>query len=154
MSARAAPLHNPAELDFIGCDDRTGIVVFQSASGHDAARVNTTALDTGTGAIICDCKAAEFGRICWHQDHVVNAWHQTPAMRAARYLSPVALLNQGRKAAAMVATYRKRCGRPLQDDVLTLVASRSEWRRRVAQAATLAPTLIQDARGGDRPLAA
>ncbi|HEY8598510.1 MAG TPA: hypothetical protein VIL85_08775 [Thermomicrobiales bacterium] len=75
-------------------------------------------------------------------------------MRACRFLSPIALLNQGHKAAAMVATYRARCGRPLQDDVLTLVASRSEWRRRVAQAAALAPTLIQDARGGDRRLAA
>ena len=62
------------------------------------------------------------------------AWHRIPAMRAARYLSATALLNQGRKAAAMVDTYRTRCGRPLQDDVITLVASRSEWRRRAALA--------------------
>ena len=61
-------------------------------------------------------------------------------MRACRFLSPVALLNQGRKAAAMVATYRARCGRPLQDDVIALVASRSEWRRRAA----LAPAPVAD----------
>ncbi len=146
MSAATKSLDSPAELTFIGCDDQTGIAVFQSASTHDAARVNTTALDTTTGTILCDCKAAEFGRVCWHQDHVVTAWHRSPAMRAARYLSPVALLNQGRKAAAMVATYRQRCGRPLQDDVIALVASRSEWRRRAA----LAPAPVAD----DLPLAA
>jgi len=134
MSARTAPLHNPAELTFIGGDDQTGIVVFQSPSEHDAERVNTTAVDTSTDAIICDCKGAEFGRVCWHADHIAAAWHQSPALRACRFLSPTALLNQGRKAAAMVATYRARCGRPLQDDVITLVASRSEWRRRAALA--------------------
>jgi hypothetical protein len=134
MSARTAPLHSPAELTLIGADDRTGIVVFQSASEHDAERVNTTALNTATGAIICDCKGAEFGRVCWHADHIAAAWRQNPAIRACRFLSSTALINQGRKAAAMVATYRTRCGRPLQDDVIALVASRSEWRRRAALA--------------------
>ncbi len=134
MSTATALLHRPAELTFIGCDDQTGIVVFQSPSEHDANRVNTTALDTSTGAIICDCKAAEFGRVCWHADRIAAAWRQTPAMRACRFLSSTALLNQGRKAAAMVNTYRARCGRPLQDDVIALVASRSEWRRRAALA--------------------
>ena len=139
MSTATKTLHRPAELALIGCDDRTGIVVFQAASAHDAHRVNTTALDTTTGQILCDCRAAEFGRVCWHADHVAAAWRQTPAMRACRFLSPGALLNQGRKAAAMVATYRARCGRPLQDDVLMLVASRSEWRRRAALAEGQAP---------------
>ncbi len=32
MSARTAPLHKPDELDFIGCDDQTGIVVFQTTA--------------------------------------------------------------------------------------------------------------------------
>ncbi len=134
MSTATAPLHSTAELTFIGGDETTGIVVFQSASEHDAERVNTTALDTSTGAIICDCKAAEFGRVCWHADHIVNAWHQTHAMRVCRCLASTALLNQGRKSAAMVATYRQRCGRPLQDDVIALVAARCEWRRRQATA--------------------
>ncbi len=140
MFTATATLHSPAALTLIGGDDQTEIVVFQSASEHDANRINTTALDTVTGAIICDCKAAEFGRVCWHADHIAHAWHQSLAMRACRYLSPVALLNQGRKAAAMVATYRTRCGRPLQDDVLLLVASRSEWRRRAALAPLLFPS--------------
>jgi hypothetical protein len=135
MSTATAALHAPSELTFIGADDRTGIVVFQAASAHDPNRVNTVALDTMTGDIICDCTGAEFGRRCWHIDHVVAAWQQTPAMHAARCLTETALLNQGRKAAAMVATYRERVGRPLADDVITLVAARSEWRRRAARAA-------------------
>ncbi len=139
MSVRTASFHRPAELTLIGCDDHTNITVFQADSAHNAERVNTVALDTSTGEIICDCKGAEFGRVCWHADHVVAAWHQTPAMQACRWLSPVALINQGRKCAAMVATYRQRCGRPLQDDVLLLVASRSEWRRR---AATTTPLVV------------
>ncbi len=134
MSAATKTLHSTADLTFIGCDDRTEIVVFQTASEHDANRVNTTALNAITGVIICDCKGAEFGRVCWHQDHVVTAWHQSPAMRACCFLSSTALINQGRKAAAMVATYRQRCGRPLQDDVIALVAARCEWRRRQATA--------------------
>jgi hypothetical protein len=35
----------------------------------------------------------------------------------------------------MVNVYRQLCGRALPDDVLTLVAARSEWRRRAALAA-------------------
>ena len=138
MSTATVLLHTPAELTLIGCDDHTNIAVFQADSHHDAERVNTVALDTVTGHILCDCKGAEFGRVCWHADHVAAAWHHTPAMHACRYLSPVALVNQGRKCAAMVATYRQRCGRPLQDDVTALVAARSEWRRR--EAVTLVTT--------------
>ncbi len=135
MSSTTAALHTPSELTFIGADEQTGIVVFQAASSHDAERVNTVALDTTNGAIICDCTGAEFGRVCWHQDHVVAAWEQGPAMQAARWLTEVALLNQGHKAAQMVKVYRERCGRPLGDDVTALVAARSEWRRRAARAA-------------------
>jgi len=39
----------------------------------------------------------------------------------------------------MVSIYRARIGRPLQDDVATLVAVRCEWRRRHAARATVAP---------------
>ncbi len=152
MSTTTAALHTPSELSFIGADDHTNIVVFQSTSEHDTNRVNTTALDTVSGAIICDCKAAEFGRVCWHADHIAAAWRQTPAMRACRCLSSTALINQGRKAAMMIATYRQRCGRPLQDDVLTLVASRGEWRRRAALAGGRTPVAIVTERS--LPLAA
>jgi len=144
MSTATAPLHSTAELTFIGGDDQTEIVVFQSASTHDAERVNTTALDLITGAIICDCRAAEFGRVCWHADHIAAAWRQTPAMCACRFLASTALINQGRKAAAMVATYRVRCGRPLQDDVIALVAARAEWRRRTATAVPLVVAVAAD----------
>jgi hypothetical protein len=134
-SALTASRHTPAELALVGADDRTDIVVFRAPSASDAARVNTVALDTRTGEILCDCKGAEFGRRCWHADHVVAAWHRTTAKQAARHLSPQGLPNAGRKAARMVGVYRQRVGRPLGDDVLTLVAARSEWRRRAALAA-------------------
>ena len=151
MSTATALLHSPGHLTFIGCDDLTGIAVFQAASAHDAARVNTTALDTVTGQILCDCKGAEFGRRCWHADHAVAAWHNTPAMVAARALADAALLRRGRKLAAMVGTYRARIGRPLPDDVTALVAARGEWRRRAA----LAPAPpFQDEIEHDLPLAA
>jgi hypothetical protein len=135
MSIATAPLHTPAELALVGADDRTDIVVFQAPSASDATRVNTVALDTRTGEILCDCKGAEFGRVCWHADYVVAAWQRTTAIIAARSLTPEGLLAMGRKAAHMVGVYRQRCGRALPDDVLTLVAARSEWRRRAALAA-------------------
>ena len=151
MSTATAARHTPAELTFVGADDLTGIAVFQAASAHDAARVNTTALDTTTGATLCDCKAAEFGRVCWHMAHALAAWQRTPAMRVARALADAALLRRGRKLAAMVGTYRARIGRPLPDDVTALVAARSEWRRRAA----LAPAPpFQDEIEHDLPLAA
>ena len=135
MSALTAPLHTAAELTLVGADDRTDIVVFQVPSAHDTERVNTVSLDTRTGEILCDCKGAEFGRVCWPAYHVVAAWHRTTAMIAARSHTPTGLLAMGRKAATMVYVYRQRCGRALPDDVLTLVAARSEWRRRAALAA-------------------
>jgi hypothetical protein len=147
MSAKTAPLHTPSELDLIGCNDRTNTVVFRSTSVSRPERPNVTTLDTITGAILCDCQGATTGRECWHADHIVAAWHQSPAMQAARWLSPVALVNQGRKCAAMVATYRQRVGRPLQDDVTALVAARSEWHRRAARAAAdMPPAIIAEAR--------
>lgn len=132
MSARTAPLHTPAELALASCDDVTGIVAFVVRSRHDATRVNTVSLDTQTGTIHCDCRGAECDKACWHADLVVAAWERTQAAHISRMLSPVALYNQSRKALTMVTIYRDRCGRALPDDVLTLVASRYEWRRRAA----------------------
>lgn len=135
MSARTAALHTPSEMSFLGCDDTTGIVAFIARSRHDAGRINTVSFDTYTGAIFCDCRGADCEKACWHGDLIVAAWERTQAAHIARLLSPVALCKQGRKAAYMVATYRLRCGRALPDDMLLLVASRYEWRRRAALAA-------------------
>ncbi len=143
MSTATARLHGPAELTLLGCDDRTNIAVFQAASAHDARRTNTCALDLVTGKLLCDCRGAECGKQCWHADHVLAAWRRTPAAIVARRLSDTALCNLGKKSAVMIATYRARIGRPLQDDVTALVAARWEWRRRAA----LAPA-------ADLPLAA
>jgi len=134
MSVRTAARHTPAELVLVAVDDTTGIVTFTAPSKSHPAQPNHVSLDTATGAIHCDCKGAQCHEDCWHADHIAAAWRQTPAMRACLFLSSTALITQGRKAAAMVATYRARCGRPLQDDVIALVASRSEWRRRAALA--------------------
>lgn len=131
MSTLTAAHHCPSELTLVACDDMTGIVTFAAASKHDASRINHVSLDTTNGDILCTCKASECHKSCWHETLVVAAWERTEAAHIARLLSPVALLNQGRKHARMVATYRARNGRALADDVLILLASRYEWRRRV-----------------------
>jgi hypothetical protein len=97
MSIATAHRHTAAELTLVGADDRTEIVVFRAPSAYDAQRVNTVALDTRTGEILCDCKGAEFSRQCWHQDHVVAAWNRTTAMQAARHLSPRACSTRARR---------------------------------------------------------
>lgn len=140
MSTLTAPLHTPAELSFHGCDDHTGIVAFVAPSEHDAARVNTTALDTLTGAIHCDCRGAECHRACWHADHITAAWLASPAMRAVRWLTTDQLLRYGLHHAGLVATYRARIGRALPADLVAVTAARCEWRRRAA----LAPLLRVD----------
>ena len=132
MSIRTAALHTPAELAFVGADDTTGIVTFQSASKSRPGTPNTVSLDTLTGAILCGCKGAECGRACWHGDHILAAWLRTPAMADVRWLTNAQLARYGAKTAAMVATYRARTGRVLQADQVNLVAARSEWRRRQA----------------------
>ncbi len=131
MSIRTAAHHCPSELTLVACDDTTGIVAFAAPSRHEAGRTNHVALDTTNGAIHCDCTGAACGQECWHATLVVAAWERTEAAHIARMLSPVALLNQGRKHAFMVATYKARTGRALVDDVLILLAARYEWRRRV-----------------------
>lgn len=135
MSARTAPLHTPAELTFLGCDHVTGIVEFAAPSAHDAARVNVVSLDTTSGATLCDCRGAECGRRCWHQDHVAAAWRWSAAMRQVKWLTDTGLLRYGRKARLCVDTYTRRTGRFLSDDALALVAARSEYRLRAARAA-------------------
>ncbi len=135
MTAATAAQHTPSELALVSCDDLTGIVEFAARSRHDATRVNTVGLDTTTGEILCDCQGAECGRRCWHMDLVVAAWERTHAAHVARMLAPVALYNEGSKAAAMIAVDRRRGGRPCPADIITLVAVRYEWRRRAASAA-------------------
>jgi hypothetical protein len=134
MSARTAPLHSPAELAFHGCDDASGIVAYLAPSAHDATRVNTCALDTATGHILCDCKGAECGRVCWHADHIAAAWLASSAMLEVRWLSDAQLFRYGRKYAHLTATYRARIGRARSEDVIALTAARCEWRRRRAAA--------------------
>ena len=143
MSARTAPLHTPAELALHGCDDHSGIVALIVASQHDAARVNTVALDTTDDTTHCDCRGAECGRSCWHGDHALAAWLASPAMQAVRWLTDDQLLRYGKKHALCVTTYRARTGRALSSDVTALTAARCEWRRRAtaARAAALAPDL-------------
>jgi len=131
---QSAAAHTPAELAFVSCDHVTGIVEFAAPSKHQAGRVNTVGLDTTTGAIACDCQAAQCGRACWHGAHVAAAWLASPAMQQVRWLTDEGLVRHGKKARNMVAIYRARGGRSLPADALSLVAAGSEWRRRVAAA--------------------
>ena len=150
MSARTAALHTPAELRYHGCDETTGIVEFVADSRHRPGHLNTVSLDALTGAIFCDCRAAECGRRCWHADHIAAAWLASPAMLDVRWLTDARLARYGQAAAAMVGTYRARTGRALPMDAANLIAARSEWRRRAA----LAPARIQVGIDHALPLAA
>ncbi len=143
MSLRTAPLHRPAELALLGCDDHSGIVALIAPSRHDAHRINTVALDTTDGTTHCDCRASECNRRCWHADHAAAAWLASPAMLAVRWLTDDQLLRYGKKHALCVTTYRARTGRAWNEDVIALTAARCEWRRRAtaARAAALAPDL-------------
>ncbi len=140
MSTRTAPQHTPAELTFLGCDDTTGIAAFTVRSLHDAARTNTPAIDTLTGETYCDCRGAECGRACWHQDHIAAAWLASPAMQQVRWLTDAQLYRYGRKHRLCVDTYRARTGRALPADMVALTAARCEWRRR--RSAALAPVAL------------
>jgi len=140
MSARTAAQHTPAELTFVSCDHVTGIVTYAAPSKHEAGRTNHVALDTTNGATHCDCRGAECGRQCWHQDLIAAAWSLSPAMQQVRWLTDEQLVRFGKKARSMTASYLTRAGRVLPADALSLVAARSEWRGRVARAATAALT--------------
>lgn len=137
---QSAAAHTPAELTFLDACDLTGIVHYAAPSKHEAGRINVVGLDTTTGAIACDCKAAQCGRSCWHGAHVAAAWLASPAMLAVRWLTAAQLVRYGTKHALCVATYRTRIDRALADDMLALVAARCEFRRRAA----LTATRIQD----------
>ncbi len=152
MSARAAPLHSPAELTPATCDDLTGIVSFVAPSASRPNHVNTVSLDVLSGATLCDCRAAECGKQCWHRDLVAEAWAQSPAMREVAWLSDDRLARYGAKLAGMVAQYRARTGRALALDVVNLLAARAEWRRRAAAAP--APLVALPVVGDRAPLAA
>ncbi len=143
MSTLTAPLHSPAELALLGCDDHSGIVALIAPSQHDATRVNTVALDTTNDTTHCDCKASECNRRCWHADYALAAWLAAPAMCAVRWLTDAQLLRYGNKHRLCVDTYRARTGRALPADVVALTAARCEWRRRRSAARTdlLTPNL-------------
>ena len=129
---RSVGQHRPAQLAYAGCDETSGIVHFTAPSAHRAGRVNTVSLDTHTGAILCDCKAAETHRLCWHACWVVASWQAHPAVAEARALIAPRLLAFGRKHARLVATYRRRIGRPGEHDAVRLLPARWEWRQRQA----------------------
>lgn len=150
MSTATAALHRAAELAFVAADDLTGIVTFTAPSKSHPATPNTTSLDTTTGAILCDCKAAEWGRQCWHAEHVAAAWLRTGAMNDVLWLTAAELARYGTKLSAMVRIYRARTGRVLPMDATNLIAARSEWRRRAALAAPVGVVL----EAADLPLAA
>jgi len=144
MSTATAALHTPTELAFVGADDLTGIVTFHTISKSHPATPNTTNLDTLTGAIICDCRAAECGKECWHAALVTAAWYRTPAMGDVRWLTDSQLVRYGKTTAAMVNSYRQRTGRVLPMDAVNVIAARSEWRRRAALAVPASVPVADD----------
>jgi nucleoside phosphorylase len=130
--------HHHTELTFVGVSGaRAEVVTFGAPSSHDAARTNLVSLDTQTGAIHCDCKAAECYRPCWHATLVEEAWRTHPAMVEVRWLSLDQLERYGKKLVAMVGVYRARTGRVLPPDLINLAAARCEWRDRTRRATAI-----------------
>ena len=129
---RSVALHRPAELAYAGGDETSGIVHFAAPSRHNPGTTNTVSLDTYTGHIFCDCKGAQCDRLCWHACWVTAAWQAHPAVAEARALTSARLLLFGQKHARLVATYRRRIGRPGAHDAVRLLAARWEYRQRRA----------------------
>lgn len=117
-------------LRLVVCDPALDVITFAADSKNDPARTNVVALDIATGNTLCDCRGAICGKVCWHCQAVADAWQQHPAVRALRWLTDVQLLRCGRKAAGMVAAYGAHVR---ADDALTLLAARTEYRRRHAR---------------------
>lgn len=134
MSAATAAQHTIAELQYVAADDINNVVTYRSRSASKPGQYNTTQLDIVTGEILCDCRAAEFGRVCWHSDLIAAAWLSHEAVVLARRYNDQQLSAAGRKAANMCAVYRRRCFRVLPDDQLALLACRTAYRERWAPA--------------------
>lgn len=134
MSARTAAMHDHTELEFVSADDLANVVTFRARSASKVGHYNTVSLDIATGETLCDCRAAEFGRECWHADLIPAAWLDHEAVRLARRHTDAQLAAAGRKAARMCRVYRSRSWRVLPDDQLALLACRTVYRERWAPA--------------------
>ena len=140
MSARTAAQHTADELTFHGIGSN-GMAVFSSASASRPGARNWTYRDAATGEALCECRAAECGRSCWHLDLLETAW----LMRAvAPFVA--ALAEDELLATATAARARLDDGTATRTALLVYFQSRAEWRERAAQAAP-APLLIFPASG-------
>jgi len=135
-TATRAPLlssslwHCPSELAFVDADDLTNVVHFSAPSKSRPGDANVVALDVLSGSSFCNCKAAECGKPCWHQELVQAAWDGHPARVLASRYSDAQLQQAGRKSAHMVGWARHRRFNVHPLDQLALVAARCEYRRR------------------------
>jgi len=122
--------HEPNELTYVDADDKLNVVHLSAPSKSRPGDANIVALDILTGATLCNCKASECGKPCWHQALVQAAWDGHPArVLAARY-SDAQLEAAGSKAAHMCAWARHRRFRVHPLDQLNLLAARAEYRAR------------------------
>ena len=128
----ASPLwHCPTELTYVAADDLTNVVTFRAASKSRPGQHNTISLDVLTGETLCDCKAAECGRGCWHAELVQAAWDGHAVRVLVGRYNAAQLREAGRKAQRMCAASRvRRYWNVLPADQLMLLACRAEYRRR------------------------
>jgi len=122
--------HCPSELAFVDADDKLNVVHYSAPSKSRPGDANIVALDILTGATLCNCKAAECGKRCWHQELVQAAWDGHPARVLASRFTDAQLSAAGSKAAHMVAWARHRRFRVHPLDQLNLLAARCEYRAR------------------------
>lgn len=134
MSARTAAEHDYSELQYVSADDVNSVVTFRARSASKVGHYNLVKLDIVTGEILCDCRAAECGRECWHVALVPAAWLNHEAVCLARRYNDQQLRKAGEKAARMCRVYRRRSWRILPADQLALLACRTVYRERWAEA--------------------
>lgn len=129
MSAQTAN-HSPRDLKLAGVNDLTETVTFSAKSASQPGRINRVTLATKTGEITCDCIGAANGERCWHVELVRRAWDLDPIRAAVRTYSDDELCQAGKWAANRLRVYRRRRYNLPIADLLTVVATREEWRAR------------------------
>jgi hypothetical protein len=145
MTAPTAAYHCPTELRYADSDDRTNVVSFVSDSKCNPGTVNTTTLNVVTGETICNCRASQNNRQCWHVELIASAWAMQPTRLVVAQMNDEQLMRAGQKAARMVRVYRRPSWRTLPADRTMLLACRCEYlaRERSREAAAIETVAVE-----------
>lgn len=104
-------------------------MTYSAASQSQPGTRHSVSLDLQTGETLCTCRAAEYGRRCWHLDWLETAWLMTRVAPFVATLDDAGLLATGTAARA-----RLDGGTATVTDIVTYYQCRVEWRERAARA--------------------